>query len=137
MRKILNNMENRIKEQIMASGFRQVDVALKLGISPIGMNQLTKDRLPKFDTMKRIADAIGVPVWKLCLSDDEIAEIRSGFVPRAEVDELRHELECRTQRIPLQNAASKMLCPVCQAELIVVPISTNPQATQNQSPIPQ
>lgn len=67
-------MENRIKETIVSMNLRAKDVAETLGISPVGFSYLMRCT-PKLDTIQRIADAIGVPAWKLLLTDEEIAEV--------------------------------------------------------------
>lgn len=64
----------------MRSGKTQAQVAHELGISTVGLNQLVRseDRIPKIETVVKIAAVVGVPVWKMLLSDEEIAQIRDG-----------------------------------------------------------
>lgn len=68
-------MKNRSREIIQQLNLKKVDIAEKLGITPIGLNQLLNTEKPKLETLERLANTIGVPVWKLILSDDEIREV--------------------------------------------------------------
>lgn len=68
-------MQNRTREVLHELGLKQVDVAAKLGMTNIGFAQLLKVERPKISTLERVADAIGVPVWRLFLSDEEIEQV--------------------------------------------------------------
>lgn len=68
-------MINRSREIIEKLNLKKVDIAAKLGITPVGLNQLLNTEKPKLETLERLANAIGVPVWKLFLSDNEIREV--------------------------------------------------------------
>lgn len=68
-------MINRSREIIEKLNLKKVDIAAKLGITPVGLNQLLNTEKPKLETLERLANAIGVPVWKLVLSDNEIREV--------------------------------------------------------------
>lgn len=92
-------MQNRIKERIKEKKLKQTELAEVLGMSPIGLSQLVNSDSLKIETFEKIAKAMGVPVWMLCLSEDELKEIRST----ATTDK------------------SVFSCPVCGASLRVVP----------------
>lgn len=68
-------MINRTREIIEQLNLKKVDIAEKLGITPVGLNQLLNTEKPKLETLEKLSKAIGVPVWKLILSDDEIREV--------------------------------------------------------------
>lgn len=95
-------MQNRIRERIKESGIMQKDLAAKLEITPIGLSQIANTKMPKIETYEKIAEALGVPVWKLILSDEELAEIRSDV--KAE-----------------ENPSNQFQCPVCGSALKVGP----------------
>lgn len=93
-------MQNRIKERIREKGLKQTELAEKLGMSSVGLNQLVNSESLKIETFDKIAKAMEVPVWMLCLSEDELAEIRATA--------------------PVKDPDT-FLCPVCGASLKVVP----------------
>ena len=68
-------MINRTREIIEQLNLKKVDIAEKLGITPVGLNQLLNTEKPKLEKKKKLSKAVGVPVWKLILSDDEIKEV--------------------------------------------------------------
>lgn len=92
-------MQNRIKERIKEKNLKQTELAEVLGMSPVGLNQLVNSESLKIETFDKIAKAMGVPVWMLCLSDEELTEIRSTAT----------------------TDPSAFRCPVCGAPLKVVP----------------
>lgn len=102
-------MKNRAREIINELNLRQNEIANKIDMTPVGLNQLLNVDMPKIDTLEKIAKAIGVPVWRLCLTDDEIREIRNMDYPESE---------------PSFN------CPNCGARLKVTMV--NPKDNQNQ-----
>lgn len=93
-------MENRIKEYIKKTGIMQKELAKKLDMTTVGMNKIVNASVLKLETYQKFADALGIPVWKLILSDAELEEIRSeaAVIPS---DEFR--------------------CPKCGATLKVIP----------------
>ena len=98
-------MENRIKEYIKLVGIMQKDHAEKLDITTVGFNKIANTHMMKIETYQKVADALGVPVWKLFLSDAELEEIRSEVVSNRPADEF--------------------CCPKCGALLKVVPTDEN------------
>lgn len=71
-------MKNRTKEVLKSLRIRPSDVAKDLGITKIAMSQLLRKPQPKIATLEAIAKVIGVPTWKLFLTDEEINEIVSA-----------------------------------------------------------
>lgn len=95
-------MENRIRERIIEAGVTQKDLAERLGMTTVGLNQLIRGTMPKVETFVKIAEALGVPAWSLLLSDEELDAIRAT-APNKE------------------RPADEFLCPKCGAQLKVVP----------------
>lgn len=62
----------RIKELIKAKGLTQKEFAVALGMSPVGLNQLINGK-PSYPTLEKFAAALGVPVWQLFVSPEEVA----------------------------------------------------------------
>lgn len=95
-------MENRIKECIKKAGISQKELAEKMDMTPIGLNFLANSTMPKIETFEKVARAIGLPVWRLILSDDEIEAIQSIAPPK-------------------NSSSDNFCCPKCGAALKVVP----------------
>lgn len=70
-------MTNRTKEVMQELGIKTSELAKKLGKTYIGVNQLLNNDVLKADTYESLANAIGVPSWRLFLSDKEIKDIKS------------------------------------------------------------
>lgn len=68
-------MRNRTREVLKSLKIKQSDVAKELGITKIAMSQMLRKPQPKISTLEAVAKVIGVPTWKLFLSDEEIEEI--------------------------------------------------------------
>lgn len=68
-------MINRSREIIESLRLKKVDVAEKMGITPVGLNQILNTEKPKLETLEKLANAINMPVWKLFLTDEEIREV--------------------------------------------------------------
>jgi len=95
-------MENRIKERIKEAGMMQKDLAEKLEMTTVGLNQIAGATMPKIETFVKVADALGVPVWSLLLTDEELEAIRATA--------------------PCANKpTNEFQCPKCGAVLKVVP----------------
>lgn len=61
---------NRIREAIKAKGMTQAELAAKLGISRVALNnQLDK---PSYPTLEKIAVALDVPIWQLFKAPAEV-----------------------------------------------------------------
>jgi transcriptional regulator with XRE-family HTH domain len=59
------NFRNRIKELCKNNGITQKELAEKLGISDISLNQTLRGEYPQLQTLERIALALGVPIADL------------------------------------------------------------------------
>lgn len=92
-------MQNRIKERIKELNIKQTELAEKLGITTVGLNQLINSA-KKIETYERIAEAMGVPAYNLLLTDDELMALRSNA----------------------DRPTDEFKCPKCGASLKVVPI---------------
>lgn len=75
------NMKNRIKEQIGRAGMRHKDVAEQLGMSAVGLSQICGKEMPRPETLIKIAGVLGIPMWQLVLTDEEIEDIRKNGRP--------------------------------------------------------
>lgn len=69
-------MRNRIRECIVNKGVKQKDLAMRMSMTPVGLSNILRSPMPKIETLEKFARALDVPVWRLCLSDEEIEEIR-------------------------------------------------------------
>lgn len=65
-------MSIRLKEILSERGITQKELAERLGISTVGMSKIATGDNPSLSTLQKIADAIGVPVWELLVSRDEV-----------------------------------------------------------------
>lgn len=61
----------RIKELIKEKGFTQKEFADKLGMTTVGLSQILSGK-PSYTTLEKIASALGVEVWELLVSKEEI-----------------------------------------------------------------
>jgi transcriptional regulator with XRE-family HTH domain len=59
------NFRNRIKELCQSNGITQKELAGRLGISDISLNQTLRGDYPQLQTLERISNALGVPVTDL------------------------------------------------------------------------
>ena len=56
---------------IKEKGYTQKEFAEKLGMSTVGLAQIVAGK-PSYTTLEKIADALGVEIWELLVSKDEI-----------------------------------------------------------------
>jgi len=68
-------MQNRTREILKRLGVKQVDLAEKLGVTTVGLNQLMRTDQPKIETLEKIANVLNIPVWRLYLTDEEIEDV--------------------------------------------------------------
>ena len=59
------NFRNKIKELCQSKGITQKELAGKLGISDIILNQTLRGKYPQLQTLERIANALDVPISEL------------------------------------------------------------------------
>lgn len=67
----------RIKEVIKEKGYTQKEFAEKLGMSTVGLAQIIAGK-PSYTTLEKIAGALGVEIWELLVSKDEIVGKEDG-----------------------------------------------------------
>lgn len=67
----------RIKEVIEEKGYTQKEFAEKLGMSTVGLAQIIAGK-PSYTTLEKIAGALGVEIWELLVSKDEIVGKEDG-----------------------------------------------------------
>ncbi len=65
-------MSIRLKELLSEKGITQKELAERLGISTVGMSKIATGDNPNLLTLQKIADALGVEVWELLVSRDEV-----------------------------------------------------------------
>ncbi len=64
----------RIKEIMKQKGYTQKMLAQKIGITEVGMMKILKNDNPRMDTMRKLADALGVEIWEFFKQKEEIYE---------------------------------------------------------------
>ena len=93
---------DRIKAARKKAGMTQAELANRLGISYVGISQWENNlRNPKIGTLKKIADALGVPLGELSGLDDAVDSLSKSGLSLEDVSEemsvpldtLRHVLD--------------------------------------------
>jgi len=64
-------MKHRIKKLIKEKGYTQAAFAEKLGITRERLNMIVNGK-PSYPTLEKIADALGVEMWELFATREEI-----------------------------------------------------------------
>ena len=72
-------MKHRIKELIKEKGYTQKDFAEKLGITRIGLLKVIGEH-PSGSTLERIAETLGVEMWELFTTREEILAKSPGEI---------------------------------------------------------
>lgn len=68
-------MQTQIREILQEKGMTQKELAAKCGMSPINLSYFLNGRQGvTFKRLGLIADALGVPLWRLFKAPDDIAE---------------------------------------------------------------
>ena len=68
----LRNMKHRIKELIKEKGYTQEEFAKIVGTTRVG---LSKNLVcPSGSTLEKIAEALGVEVWQLFVTKEEVSQ---------------------------------------------------------------
>lgn len=62
---------NRIKELIKERGYTQQELADKMEMTRVGLNQLVNGN-PSYPTLERFARVLNVPMWELFATRDEV-----------------------------------------------------------------
>lgn len=71
--------EIRIKDIMSAKGFTNTSLADKLGVTKQAVGKMVKAESLTLITLQKIADALGVPIWQMLVSEDEIIKKESDF----------------------------------------------------------
>ena len=72
MQQKLRNMKHRIKELIKEKGYTQEEFAKIVGTTRVG---LSKNLVcPSGSTLEKIAEALGVEVWQLFVTKEEVSQ---------------------------------------------------------------
>lgn len=82
----------RIKELIKQKGLTQKEFAEKLGMTTVGLSQILAGK-PSYTTMEKIASTLGVEMWELLVSPEEIVSsysINSGTITCPKCGEIIH-----------------------------------------------
>lgn len=62
----------RIKDVLKEKGLTQKELADLMGISPQGVKQMVEAQSVTTATLSKVATALGVPMWQLIASPDEV-----------------------------------------------------------------
>ena len=73
-------MENRIKNLIKEKGFTQEQFAQKIGVTRMSLVK-TLSGNPSYETLQRIAEALGVEMWELFASKEEVMKQNKNTIP--------------------------------------------------------
>ena len=73
-------MENRIKNLIKEKGFTQEQFAQKIGVTRMSLVK-TLSGNPSYETLQRIAEALGVEMWELFASKEEVIKQNKNTIP--------------------------------------------------------
>lgn len=67
-------MEIRLKEVMAERGMKSVELAERLGVTKQTVSNLINGRvMPSVETISKAADALGVPMWRLFASREDVA----------------------------------------------------------------
>ena len=73
-------MENRIKTLIKEKGFTQEQFAQKMGITRMSLVK-TLSGNPSYETFQRIAETLGVEMWELFASKEQVIKQNKNSIP--------------------------------------------------------
>ena len=73
-------MENRIKNLIKENGFTQEQFAQKIGVTRMSLVK-TLSGNPSYETLQRISEALGVEMWELFASKEEVMKQNKNTIP--------------------------------------------------------
>lgn len=65
-------MDTRIKEVMTSKGFTNVSLGEKMGVSKQAVGQMLKAESLTTASLEKIAVALGVPIWQLFASPEEV-----------------------------------------------------------------
>ena len=73
-------MENRIKILIKEKGFTQEQFAQKMGVTRMSLVK-TLSGNPSYETFQRIAETLGVEMWELFASKEQVIKQNKNTIP--------------------------------------------------------
>lgn len=73
-------MENRIKTLIKEKGFTQEQFAQKMGVTRMSLVK-TLSGNPSYETFQRIAETLGVEMWELFASKEQVIKQNKNSIP--------------------------------------------------------
>ena len=66
-------MNQIIKDLIKEKGYTQLSLAKKIGYSAMSVSQVIHGN-PSVSSLQRVADALGVPLWRLLATEEEVKQ---------------------------------------------------------------
>lgn len=100
------NISTRIKYLMKEKGLKSVELAEKVGITPVTVSYIINNKtIPSLEMLQKISDVLDVPVWQLLASPDEVSDapVTSSpgggivwgerFYPCSTIEELRAAVE--------------------------------------------
>lgn len=74
-------MENRIKELLSEKGMSSLELSTRTGLSRVSLSNIINNKQEaSANTLKSIADCLGVPFWELFESREEILNKEKGTI---------------------------------------------------------
>ena len=106
-------MENRLKDILKELNVSQRDLAKQLGVSTATINIFVNRGLAKIETVEKVAQALGIPPWRLLLSDKDIEDVKN----------LAEGKEEKPREVAVENVPrlqpNEFVCPSCNKVLSV------------------
>lgn len=97
-------MEHRIKELIKEKGYTQEEFAKKVGTTRVGLGKNLV--CPSGSTLEKIADALGVELWELFKSrEDIVSEVGKQDGHKVKCPNCEHEFEVEVKVEPKQGVS--------------------------------
>lgn len=73
------NIGENIKKICSEKGITQKELAERIGISDNSLSMTLSNSRPRWKTLEKVSEALGVTIVQLILSTDEISEITKGM----------------------------------------------------------
>lgn len=75
-------MKHRIKELMEEKGVTSASIAEKIGIHKVSVSNIINGKQnPAADTLEKFAEALGVEMWELFASREEVMEQNKNTIP--------------------------------------------------------
>ena len=93
------NISTRIKDLMKEKGLKSVELAEKVGITPVSVSYIINNKTtPSIEMLQKIADVIDVPLWQLFVSPEALNVSR----------EKENEMRCPHCGKPIKVELSKV-----------------------------